>query len=72
MIESYQVLSIEQRVDLNKRHHTKEKKVINYYLIRYQQTISHSKEVRNFCLVLRYYQLPRARILTGVTLTPCG
>jgi hypothetical protein len=26
MIESYQVLSIEQHVDVNKRHHTKKKK----------------------------------------------
>jgi hypothetical protein len=55
MIESYQVLSIEQRVDVNKPHYTKRKeKVINYYLTRYSQTISHSKEVWNLCLALRY------------------
>jgi len=59
-------------MNLNNRHHTKEKKVINYYLIRYQQTISHSHEVWNFCLVLRYYQRPWTLILTGATLTLFG
>jgi hypothetical protein len=55
MIESYQVLSIEQCVDVNKRHHTKKKyHYINYYLIRCRQMISHSKEVGKLCLALRY------------------
>jgi hypothetical protein len=55
MIELYQVLSIEQHVNLNNCNHTTKKKPINYYLIYYQQMISHSYDERNFCLVLRFH-----------------
>jgi len=55
MIESYQVLSIEQGVNLNKHHHTKKKKllIITWSAINKRYHIHMKYE--NFCLALRYY-----------------